>query len=313
MIHYLDLNNGSDSNGGTSNTDAWLTFAHANTNSSSGDTIRMVDGTYTLVGTTTLSLIGDRIYDCETKWGFIIDGNVRNDSFVNQLRINVETVELICEIKNWKFYDLTNHALFNGAGLFSPNTGMLGAGKLVITDCFFEDIHLGGNNDTGGMVQTYFVSASGDQSISVFNGCTFKGLRSRIDQNYLRSHFSVAGKITLNNCTYIRTETTGSKKAAIFGRNKTYDPTNLLIIDRCIFLNISGDDATMTFYYWVDMELYTSLTNSSWKGFTEGSIGGNRPSNGGVDGNLAAETDPLLVDAVNGFYQPRPNSPLAES
>ena len=306
MIYYVDLNSGDDTNGGTSNTDAWLTLSHANDNSVDGDTIRMVDGTYLLSSSEIWYLIGNRIYDSETPNGFVIDGNLADNGGVVPfpIKINVDTVDKTGSIAGWKFYQCTGPSPYNGAGMIAPNTGIT-TGKMSVKSCFFDDCTISGANGTGGLLYYYKTVGAGDPSISEMDGCLFRNLHTRQDSLYAnnRASLQVYGKMDLKNCTFIKDKTFTYENEEILLSQTAGTSPGIITVDRCIFYNLTG--ATKGIFYSTDSRDNTTITHSDWKGYQGNYI----PLNDGVDGNLVAETNPLMVDAINGNYELRPSSP----
>ena len=288
MNHYVDLNIGDNANGGTSNTDAWLTTDYANNNSSDGDTIILVDGTFTPTAQYYHYFVENRTYRPETFMGLTINGSLKSgiDNWDFLSRIYVSASNADCTIENIHFKDFTDGRSASGV----IGVTATGAGKAIFNGCRFERMQHAAWNNTGGLC------VGGHTQ---FNGCLFKDWLSEQHatyKGYNRALFYLGSQLDFTNCTFYKenVEVYYLTTEAIF----SVGVGTTLNVERCIMYNNSGVNTNK--YYYTDTGTET-VTNSDNYNFAA-----TKPT-AGINGNI--EADPLMVDEDNGCYELRPGSP----
>ena len=288
--YYIDPA-GNDSTGDGSEGLPWLTISKAHTESSNGDTIYCLDGTYTWVSqffTKTITVTGSGpsavIFDGDTvagvQWGTAVDLTVSEITFQD------------CLVSTAQKYRKT----------FGSSTG---ASRPIYTfsNCIFHDLHAQSDADLAGWGSAPFgnmcQSGLGGQSNLVdfrFTSCIFYDFAPVITGGQLFGFTStVANPVTLTNCS-IYSDTTGlNALAELF--HIPHNDTVITIVNS-VFQTVES----LEFVDGWSGEGTVNATYSCINGFTS------TPSGTGV-----ITGDPLYVDPGNDDLRLAKGSPCIDT
>lgn len=285
MATYYIATTGNDSTGAGTSGNPWLTISKAHTSASSGDTIICANGTYTMVSQT----------------------------FTKSLTIQATTnnsVTFNASSGNFSWTNATNNVTItitgiNFTGNSSSATNILfvawstNGSTFTFTDCKFYDLYGPSDLDNGGI---FSVTANSSPGTFNFTNCLFYNLYC-VDNTAGGGHAAIiSGRrytATFTNCTaYFNQSGTACFKNVAKSQSGT---GNIFTSKNCIWVANSG---TMTILASVTSGSVTVTSTytcqyGNWSTVTSGT------------GNTTS--DPLFVDAANGNFNLRPNSPCLDT
>lgn len=293
MATYYIHSSGNDTTGNGSYATPWRTLSKAVTTSTSGDTIVLKNGTFT-VGTELANnqSIANRTIQGETAGSVTVDGNGNQTAALWTYTGNGTTTIKDIVFTNWNL-----NSTSNGVGLI-VGQDVTNTSILNIQNCIFKSIRL----QINGSIQNGIISGvQGFRATITITGCLFYLLKkiTLAGAGYIISLRDFLGTINGTNNTFYL-DATGADFVAgilIYGGS-----TLTTVFKNNIFMNNSGSSAAI-----FSNNFGTAATNTYTNNCANGTWSGT-PS-----GANNITTDPLFVDVANANFNLRPTSPCLDT
>ena len=274
---------GDDSTGDGTQDNPYLTLSKANTESDVGDTILIMNGTYT-VTSNNYNMTANRIYTGESIGGAILDGGNSNPA------IAIGNINWEVTINNITFQ---NFIRSSGS---TPHTIQVDTGTThyaILNNCIIRNITIF-STSSGHSQAAVFTNGAGGRTQLELNGCLFDTIDAYPGSAQNRSIIQLysSSNLKINACTFYLKETDNITVQSIIGRFSH----NLDILE--VKNSILYADASLS----IGLVSATELTGNS---------GYNCRYNVGYsfshDGDITL--DPKFIDAPNGDFRLQTNSP----
>ena len=284
--YYVDPTSGDNGNGGSSFADAWATIAYAISNSTTGDTIYIKNGTYTWSSIDDFS--AGRIFRAET------DGSVIFDNAGSSISFTVGASSVDAEVRGIVFQDAINAS--NTSVIIQNLTT---SGNATYTLCTFSNMEVVSVADARGCV----LGAQGPGNAAELNlyldRCTFYDMRrqSGATNSYVISKYGQsAGQewyLDIRNCTFYKSSSADYIHTFINTRR-----TNSTYFSCYLRNNIFVDDNSAIEF----IQSLAAVDYDSDYNCINGFSGSTVPSE-----SNGITSDPYFVDKANSNFNLRPD------
>lgn len=268
--YYVDPDSGNNANNGLTEATAWETLTYANSNSTTGDEIIVVDGSYS-DNYNGLPFNESRTYRAQTKGGVIYTGTSPSHTGVWGLTSGTTVID------GFRF------DTFGGSG--STHSNILGT--VTVTNCIL---------DGWGVVNgRHCFGQALNSELNLTNCLLLNMINVTGNGNALVRHVNTA-TTNIRRCTSHHGEIVSGGKGYLFTQT-----TSTVLVDKCIFYT----DST-TYGYNI---LQTTCPDSTYTNnirYAAGAAGINRGGFTTVTNEI--EQDPLFVDIANEDFTPTPDS-----
>lgn len=207
---YIDFISGSDANDGLTPSTPWLTSSFAISNSSNGDTLIIIDGTYTWSSANIGNFNAGRIWQAQT------DGGVIFDNAGASIVFQVGASGVNTEVRGITFQNAINATTTDN--IISNRTT---TANVTYTKCKFKDFEITSTNDVRGCAIGAEVSNNLEPLNIYFDRCEFSDLKRQAGATFsfiISKRADASGRewlLDLRSCIFYATTSTNFAETLI--------------------------------------------------------------------------------------------------